>query len=167
RRPAAGQDPEHRARQRRGGAQSRAGVRSGCAAAARGVAGARAVARPRQCRTQADAHGPRWRASNARRTGCRTPGGRACARIGGGHRRMSDRRARLRIAWISRLGVLLVRALALTWRVRYVNRGVVDDLRARNEAFIYLLWHGQLLPLLWTHRNRDIAVIISEHRDGE
>jgi lysophospholipid acyltransferase (LPLAT)-like uncharacterized protein len=80
---------------------------------------------------------------------------------------MSDRRARRKVVWISRIGTLLIRALALTWRVRYVNRGVVDEMRARKEAFIYLLWHGQLLPLLWTHRERDIAVIISEHRDGE
>src|SRR5207302_4298229 len=28
-------------------------------------------------------------------------------------------------------------------------------------------WHGELLPLLWTHRNRKVAVMISEHRDGE
>lgn len=71
------------------------------------------------------------------------------------------------VVWISRVGALLIRALALTWRVRYVNRAVVDDLRARKQPFVYILWHGQLLPLLWTHRDREIAVIISEHRDGE
>jgi lysophospholipid acyltransferase (LPLAT)-like uncharacterized protein len=32
---------------------------------------------------------------------------------------------------------------------------------------MHVLWHGQQLPLLWTHRRRGIAVIISEHRDGE
>jgi len=75
----------------------------------------------------------------------------------------SDRK----VVWIARLGTLLVRLLALTWRVRYVNVEAVQDLRARKEPFIYILWHGQLLPLLWTHRDREVAVMISEHRDGE
>lgn len=80
---------------------------------------------------------------------------------------MSERGKDRKIAWLSGIGTLLIRALALTWRVRYVNRAVVDGLRERKEAFLYLLWHGQLLPLLWTHRDRQIAVMISEHRDGE
>lgn len=65
------------------------------------------------------------------------------------------------------LGTMLLRLLAATWRVRFVNAEVVGDLRARQRSFMYVLWHGQLLPLLWTHRGRDIAVIVSEHRDGE
>lgn len=75
----------------------------------------------------------------------------------------SDARTR----WISRVGVTVIRLLAATWRVRFVNDGIVRDLRARRQPFMYVLWHGQLLPLLWTHRGRAISVIISEHRDGE
>jgi lysophospholipid acyltransferase (LPLAT)-like uncharacterized protein len=71
------------------------------------------------------------------------------------------------IRWKSRVGVALIRVLATTWRVRFVNEQVVRDLRDRRQPFIHVLWHGQLLPLLWTHRDRDVAVIISEHRDGE
>lgn len=80
---------------------------------------------------------------------------------------MAERSPDRKVAWLSAIGALLIRVLALTWRVRYVNRSVVDGLRERNEPFLYVLWHGQLLPLLWTHRDRQIAVIISEHRDGE
>jgi len=69
--------------------------------------------------------------------------------------------------WIARLGTALLRTLALTWRVRFVNERIVHELRESKTSFIYVLWHGELLPLLWTHRNRDVAVIISEHRDGE
>ena len=29
------------------------------------------------------------------------------------------------------------------------------------------LWHGEMLPLLFYHRNRQIAVLVSEHGDGE
>jgi lysophospholipid acyltransferase (LPLAT)-like uncharacterized protein len=69
--------------------------------------------------------------------------------------------------WISRMGVSVLRALAWTWRVRFVNEHVVRDLRGRQQPFIHVLWHGQLLPLLWTHRDRSVAVVVSEHRDGE
>ena len=72
-----------------------------------------------------------------------------------------------RIKWIARLGSVLLRVLAMTWRVRVVNGDLVRPFVDRKEPFIYVLWHGQLLPLMWTHRNRDIAVMISEHSDGE
>lgn len=72
-----------------------------------------------------------------------------------------------RTIWLARIGTAIVRALAWTWRVRFLNPGVVDGMRARNEPFIHILWHGHLLPLLWAHRQRGIAVMISEHRDGE
>jgi lysophospholipid acyltransferase (LPLAT)-like uncharacterized protein len=69
--------------------------------------------------------------------------------------------------WIARIGALIIRMLAWTWRVRFVNPEVREQLETRHEAFIHVLWHGQLLPLLWTHRNRQVSLIISEHRDGE
>ena len=73
----------------------------------------------------------------------------------------------VRTRWIARIGVAVIRLLAATWRVRFVNEAVVRDLRDRRQPFMYVLWHGQLLPLLWTHRDRNIAVMVSEHRDGE
>lgn len=80
---------------------------------------------------------------------------------------MSEARADRKAAWIARVGTIVLRMIAFTWRVRFVNDDVVRAQRERGEPFMYLLWHGQLLPLLWTHRNRQVAVIISEHRDGE
>ena len=65
------------------------------------------------------------------------------------------------------MATILLRLLASTWNVHWVNPEVTRDINARGSAFIYALWHGQLLPLLWAHRHRDIAVMISEHRDGE
>lgn len=72
-----------------------------------------------------------------------------------------------RVALIARLGTFFLRALAMTWRVRVINGDVVRTLRDRRESFIHILWHGQLLPLTWTHRNRQISVMVSEHSDGE
>ena len=60
-------------------------------------------------------------------------------------------------SWYSRFALLLGRAvlnaLGRTWRFR--------------RSFIFALWHGHLLPLLWYHRDQSVVVLISEHRDGE
>lgn len=80
---------------------------------------------------------------------------------------MSDSRGDQKVAWLARLGTIALRALALTWRVRVVNGDFVEAEHRRGQPIMLILWHGQLLPLLWAHRNRQIAVMISEHRDGE
>jgi lysophospholipid acyltransferase (LPLAT)-like uncharacterized protein len=64
-------------------------------------------------------------------------------------------------------GKPLLRALASTWRYEFRNRGALLSLRRRNEPFIFSLWHGQLLPLIWLHRGEGVRLLISEHRDGE
>jgi lysophospholipid acyltransferase (LPLAT)-like uncharacterized protein len=73
--------------------------------------------------------------------------------------------------WRSRAALLLARgvlqALARTWRFRIVNAQAIDDLRGAKRNFIFSLWHGQLLPLLWHHRDEGVVLLISEHRDGE
>lgn len=72
-----------------------------------------------------------------------------------------------KVRWIVRLGVLLIRALALTWRVRVVNDAGLRAERVAGRPVIFSLWHGQMLPLLYQHRGEGVAVLISEHRDGE
>jgi hypothetical protein len=57
--------------------------------------------------------------------------------------------------------------LARTWRFRVINPGALDNLRATKRGFIFSLWHGHLLPLLWHHREEGVVVLISEHQDGE
>ena len=72
-----------------------------------------------------------------------------------------------RIRWIVRVGTALIRLLGMTWRMRPVNDEDLVARRASGERVIFTLWHGELLPLLWHHRGEGIAVVISEHRDGE
>ena len=72
-----------------------------------------------------------------------------------------------RIEWATRVGRLLLRALAVTWRIRVVNRAETDRLRGAKRPVVFTLWHGEMLPLLWQHRREGIAVLISEHGDGE
>ena len=82
---------------------------------------------------------------------------------------MSDKEDSL--AWRPRallfLGSGALRMLARTWRIRVINPSALDNLRAAKRAFIFSLWHGQLLPLLWHHREEGVVLLISEHQDGE
>lgn len=65
------------------------------------------------------------------------------------------------------IGPLVIRLLALTWRIRTDNYQPWADRRLRKDPSIAVLWHGEMLPLLYHHRGRGIAILISEHRDGE
>jgi lysophospholipid acyltransferase (LPLAT)-like uncharacterized protein len=71
------------------------------------------------------------------------------------------------LALIVPLGAIFIRLLAWTWRVRVVNPEAVSALRAANAPYVFACWHGQMLPLLWAHRGQGIAILVSEHRDGE
>ena len=75
------------------------------------------------------------------------------------------------LGWRARFSLLLgkgvLHGLARTWRFRVVNQAALTGLRASGRPFIYSLWHGPLLPLLWYHRGSNVAVLISEHSDGE
>ena len=74
-----------------------------------------------------------------------------------------DRRMRASLV----LGVPFIRALAATWRIREVGRDGWNRCRAEGRPVIVALWHGQLLATLPHHRNLGVAVLVSEHRDGE
>ena len=43
------------------------------------------------------------------------------------------------------------------WRALYEAR----------RPHVFLLWHEVLLPLLWQHRRQDIAIVVSEAREGQ
>jgi lysophospholipid acyltransferase (LPLAT)-like uncharacterized protein len=79
----------------------------------------------------------------------------------------AKRKAERRIAWIAGVGVWIIRLLGWTWRIRVRNDAELRAFRARKQPVIFALWHGQLLPLLYHHRNEGISILISEHGDGE
>ena len=76
-------------------------------------------------------------------------------------------RRRIRVALITAVGGLVLRLLGSTWRVRRVGNEAFDSLRARNEPFIVVFWHGEIVPITWIHRGSGIAPLISRHADGE
>lgn len=66
------------------------------------------------------------------------------------------------------LGPTLLVALSRTWRFRQLEAdGQPAAQRHRIGRGIYALWHAQQLPLTLWHRNENVAVIISQSRDGE
>lgn len=71
------------------------------------------------------------------------------------------------MALAARAAALLLLLLGSTWRIRRLRIHEQDARLARGERCIFAFWHARLLPLVFTHRRRSIAVLISRHRDGE
>jgi len=67
-------------------------------------------------------------------------------------------------SWLA-AGVL--RLLGATWRIEERNAPEYDEAMRNGELVIYAFWHARLLPLVYTHRDRGIAVLVSRHRDGQ
>lgn len=80
-------------------------------------------------------------------------------------RELSDLPWKIRLSVLAGGGVL--RALSATWRYRAINDEPVKKLRKSQTPILFALWHGQMLPLLWYHRDQGVAVVVSEHSDGE
>jgi lysophospholipid acyltransferase (LPLAT)-like uncharacterized protein len=65
------------------------------------------------------------------------------------------------------IGLVLAGLLARSWRVRVRNAEAWQRLRAEKKPWVFALWHASLLPAAWQHRDEGIAVLVSQHRDGE
>lgn len=64
------------------------------------------------------------------------------------------------------LGPPLMAALARSWRVEVVNPEAARALLGPGGCYVLVSWHDALLPVLWHHRGRGIAAVVSEARDG-
>ena len=65
------------------------------------------------------------------------------------------------------IGRALIGLLARTWRVRVRNDEGWRRLAAEKKPWIFALWHSTLLPIAIQHNDQGIAVLVSQHRDGE
>lgn len=66
------------------------------------------------------------------------------------------------------LGPLVGRWLAASWRLREIDsEGRLGPVRTRAEQAVYCVWHAELLPQALLHRDENLAVLVSQHRDGE
>ncbi|WP_411280599.1 lysophospholipid acyltransferase family protein, partial [Gemmatimonas sp.] len=64
------------------------------------------------------------------------------------------------------VGTWVLYALGATWRVKVHGRHALLDRTPEAPRVVFTLWHGQMLPILWAHR-QPTGVMISEHKDGE
>ena len=81
--------------------------------------------------------------------------------------RGADWRQRAKVAVASAVGAVLIRILGSTWRMSSRGREGLDAARAAGQPVVIALWHGELLPILWHHRQQGISALISTHGDGE
>jgi lysophospholipid acyltransferase (LPLAT)-like uncharacterized protein len=67
----------------------------------------------------------------------------------------------------SLFGSLVVRALGATWRLEWRGLEHLEAARGMSPNVVFAFWHGRLLVLSYSHRNRRIQVLASEHPDGD
>src|SRR5436305_6379917 len=71
-------------------------------------------------------------------------------------------------SWLLRLGArLLLRGIAMTWRVR---EEIPDDCRPileGRELAVIAFWHGKMLPVWYRFRNGGRVALISASGDGD
>jgi lysophospholipid acyltransferase (LPLAT)-like uncharacterized protein len=72
-----------------------------------------------------------------------------------------------RVRLLLPIGLFLIGLLARSWRVRVHNAEGWQRLRAEGKPWVFALWHATLLPVAWQHNDQGIAVLVSQHRDGE
>jgi lysophospholipid acyltransferase (LPLAT)-like uncharacterized protein len=61
----------------------------------------------------------------------------------------------------------LVTGIASTWRFEVRNGERWTAARSARGPRLFLLWHEALLPLLWHHRQQEVAIVVSRARDGQ
>ena len=64
-------------------------------------------------------------------------------------------------------GTFAFKSYMTTLRWRYVDRDKGFDIYGKHDPVIWSLWHAQLLFPAFIGRNKGIAILISQSRDGE
>lgn len=65
------------------------------------------------------------------------------------------------------LGPFIIRLIGSTWKVKYEGESELNQCREKYGRVIYCFWHNRLFGLCYTHRKRNIGILISTHFDGE
>ena len=65
------------------------------------------------------------------------------------------------------LGSLIIRILFSTMSIKEIPDGYSENLERQGKHAIYAFWHAHMLLPGYVGRNRNIKVLISQHRDGE
>jgi len=70
-------------------------------------------------------------------------------------------------AFVARIAPAILRVLGATWRFDARLPDGAEDVLARRRAVVIVLWHEELLPILWRHRGLGISAVVSVARDGQ
>jgi lysophospholipid acyltransferase (LPLAT)-like uncharacterized protein len=65
------------------------------------------------------------------------------------------------------LGSIVIRALFSTMSIKEIPDGYSQDLERQGKYAVYAFWHAHMLLPAYVGRNRNVKVLISQHRDGE
>ncbi|MBI3447955.1 MAG: lysophospholipid acyltransferase family protein [Acidobacteria bacterium] len=73
----------------------------------------------------------------------------------------------LMLPLVPRAASLAIRGLRATMSLRCSGGEVLESIRAGGRPYIHAFWHGHLLLMPYAYPGGRIAILISEHRDGE
>lgn len=62
---------------------------------------------------------------------------------------------------------LLIRSIASTMRMTYVNFGAYRDMLAGGRRIILAFWHGRLMMMPYSYPGNGITILVSRSKDGE
>ncbi len=69
---------------------------------------------------------------------------------------------------LSYIGLLIVKVLSSTYRIRVMNPEIESGVFKRNQVPIYASWHQRFFPgITFFARRRPISIMVSQSRDGE
>jgi lysophospholipid acyltransferase (LPLAT)-like uncharacterized protein len=65
------------------------------------------------------------------------------------------------------LGPTLIRIYGCTWRIRWEGVENLTEARTQCGQVLFCFWHSRLLGLCYSHRYRNIGIMVSKSFDGE
>ncbi len=71
------------------------------------------------------------------------------------------------LAVVPFLARVLIRAIASTMRLTYVNFGAYREMLAGRRQIILAFWHGRLMMMPYSYPGRGITILVSRSKDGE
>lgn len=74
-----------------------------------------------------------------------------------------DRRYRI----AGRLGSWVIRLWGASLSIDWIGEENIRLIEKLDGKVIWTFWHAGILPLTYTHRGRGVAVLVSQHHDGE
>ncbi len=74
---------------------------------------------------------------------------------------------RIALALTGHVGPQLLRGLYAGLRFVIEGEEHLNSTWRSGQPVVFVAWHGRLLPLLFLYRRQGLAILVSQHRDGE